>query len=56
MEYKAPKESKGGVFATSDIELIKRALMAFVHNTTDPISANEERQIVNLLHRLNNRI
>lgn len=48
-----PRQAKGGVFAPSDIDLIKRALLVFVHNTSDPISVGEEKQIVNLLHRLN---
>lgn len=48
-----PKEAKGGVFAPADIKLIKRALLVFVHNTTDPLSTAEERAVVNLLHRLN---
>lgn len=48
-----PKRAKGGVFAPADIKLIKRALLVFVHNTTDPLSTAEERQVVYLLHRLN---
>ena len=48
-----PKEAKGGVFAPADIKLIKRALLVFVHNTTDPLSTAEERAVVSLLHRLN---
>lgn len=51
-----PKHVKGGVLATADIELIKRALHVFIYNTVDPISASEEKQVANLLHRLNSRI
>lgn len=43
--------AKGGVFAPADINLIKRALLVFVHN--ESLSTAEERQVVNLLHRLN---
>lgn len=48
-----PRQAKGGVFAPADIDLIKRSLLVFVYNTSDPVSAAEEKQIVNLLHRLN---
>lgn len=49
-----PKEVKGGTFAPADIELIKDTLRFYVlHNGN--ITDNEQRQIVNLLHRLNNR-
>lgn len=48
-----PSEVKGGTFAPADINLIKRTLLVFVHNTTAPLSTAEERQVVNLLHRLN---
>lgn len=51
--YFEPKQAKGGVFAPADIKLIKRALLVFVHNTTDPLSTADERAVVNLLHRLN---
>lgn len=51
-----PKQVKGGVLAPADIALIKRALHGLIYNTTDPISASEEKQVANLLHRLNSRI
>lgn len=50
-----PKQAKGGVFAPSDIDLIKRAVSFYV-NKSLIIEDWEQRQISNLLHRLNNRI
>ncbi len=50
-----PKQAKGGVFAPADIKLIKDALVFYAKNNSN-ISDAEERQAVNLLHRLNNRI
>lgn len=49
-----PKQSKGGVFAPSDIKIIKEALLAYVQNTN--LGMTEQKSVVNLLHRLNNRI
>lgn len=46
-----PKEAKGGVIATADTKIIKEALLFYVNNKTD-LSAAEERQIVNLVHRM----
>jgi hypothetical protein len=50
---KEPKQSKGGVFAPSDLNSIKAALGMYVNQD---ISEAKQRQIANLLHRLNNRI
>lgn len=50
-----PKMAKGGVFAPADIKLIKDALVYYVKHNAN-IEDAEERQAVNLLHRLNNRI
>lgn len=47
------KEAKGGTFAPADIALIKNALS---HYARLDISDSEQRQIANLLHRLNSRI
>lgn len=47
-----PKQVKGGVFAAADIVLIKNALSYYARLD---ISDAEQRQIANLLHRLNNR-
>lgn len=52
---KTPKQAKGGVFAPTDIKLIKDALLFYAKHNGN-ISDSEERQAVNLLHRLNNRI
>lgn len=48
-----PKVAKGGVFAPADVKLIKDAL---AHYARLDISDAEQRQIANLLHRLNSRI
>lgn len=48
-----PKQVKGGVFATADLELIKKALS---HYARLDISDSEQRQIANLMHRLNSRV
>ena len=50
-----PKQAKGGVFAPADSKLIKDALVFYAKHNAN-ISDSEERQAVNLLHRLNNRI
>lgn len=47
-----PRQVKGGVFAQSDIDLIKNALAKYI---CFDISDAEQRQVANLLHRLNNR-
>ena len=49
----APKQVKGGVFAAADIILIKNALAYYARLD---ISDAEQRQVANLLHRLNSRI
>lgn len=49
----APKQVKGGVFAAADITLIKNALSYYARLD---ISDAEQRQVANLLHRLNSRI
>ena len=48
-----PKQVKGGTFAPADIDLIKDALTYYARLD---ISDAQQRQISNLLHRLNNRI
>ena len=47
-----PKQAKGGVFAPTDIELIKKAV-SFYASKSLTIEDWEERQISNLMHRLN---
>jgi len=47
-----PKQVKGGVFAPTDIELIKNALNYYLRLYLSDV---EVKQIANLLHRLNNR-
>jgi len=47
-----PKQAKGGVFAPTDIELIKNALNYYLRLYLSDV---EVKQIANLLHRLNNR-
>jgi hypothetical protein len=47
-----PKQAKGGVFAPTDIELIKKALTFYVSKSLT-IEDWEERQLSNLMHRLN---
>ena len=49
-----PKQTKGGVFAPTDIKLIKEALMFYAQHNGD-ITDAQERQVVNLLHRINSR-
>lgn len=51
-----PKQSKGGVFAPSDINLIKDAILFYVQHPDAVLRPGQNRQAVNLLHRLNNRI
>lgn len=48
-----PKQAKGGVYAPADVKLIKDAL---AHYARLDISDAEQRQVANLMHRLNNRI
>jgi hypothetical protein len=47
-----PKQAKGGVFAPIDIELIKKALSFYARKSLT-IEDWEERQLSNLMHRLN---
>lgn len=49
-----PKQARGGVFAPADIAVIKKALIAYTQSHN--LGNAEYRQVVNLLHRLNNRI
>jgi hypothetical protein len=49
--HSMPRQVKGGVFAPSDMEVIKRALHFFIQEA-HPLTDSEERQITNLLHRL----
>lgn len=46
------KEARGGTFAPADIALIKRVLMAHVSDSSLTLSAAEEQQAINLIHRL----
>lgn len=46
-----PRQVKGGIFAKSDIDLIKKCLTDYARSC----SGDESKQIANLLHRLNNR-
>lgn len=48
-----PKQAKGGVFAPTDINLIKEALLTHAKVNADKLTPTEDRQIVALLHRLN---
>lgn len=48
-----PKQVKGGIFAPADIEIIKKALIAYTQSHY--LGNTEQRQVVNLIHRLNNR-
>lgn len=48
----SPKQAKGGVFAPTDIELIKKALSFYTRKSLT-IEDWEERQLSNLMHRLN---
>lgn len=54
---KEPKQSKGGVFAPSDMELIKRALYSYKDilvrtEESERNTSDELMQVANLLHRL----
>lgn len=49
-----PKMAKGGVYAPADVKLIKDALVFYVRHNGN-ITEQEESQVVNLMHRLNNR-
>lgn len=48
------KEIKGGIFAPTDVKLIKEAIAFYLKHSGD-LSESEERQAANLLHRLNSR-
>lgn len=52
-EHGAPKTAKGGVFAPTDIDLIKRLIMSYVSDSSLILTPSEEQQAINLLHRLN---
>jgi hypothetical protein len=47
-----PREAKGGTFAPADIDLIKKLLMSYITDSSLTLSAQEEQQAINLLHRL----
>lgn len=52
-----PKQSKGGTFATTDMELLKRSLMYYkdmlVQSEDSERNASEELiKVANLLHRI----
>ena len=49
-EVRGPRESKGGVFAISDIPLIKAALHAYVKTLDE--NHPDVNNIASLLHRL----
>lgn len=56
-----PKQAKGGVFAPSDIDLIKKALYVYKDKIMEALPNEREpdaelNQLANLLHRINNRI
>jgi hypothetical protein len=48
----APREAKGGTFAPSDIQLIKKVLMSYVSDSSLSLTPGEEQQAINLIHRL----
>jgi hypothetical protein len=48
-----PKQAKGGVFAPADIALIKEALSVYAQGDVEDA---KQRQVVNLMHRLNSRM
>lgn len=50
-----PKQVKGGVFATSDIKLIKESLLFYTQHNSQLTQA-ETNQAASLLHRLNSRL
>jgi hypothetical protein len=45
-----PRQVKGGVLAPADIGIIKDALLFYAKSTE--LSPQEEKQVVNLIHRL----
>lgn len=47
-----PKAARGGTFAPSDIDLIKKLIMSYVTDSSITLSPQEEQQAINLLHRL----
>ena len=47
-----PKAARGGTFAPSDIDLIKKLIMGYVTDSSMTLSPQEEQQAINLLHRL----
>ena len=47
-----PKAARGGTFAPSDIDLIKKLIMGYVTDSSMTLSKQEEQQAINLLHRL----
>lgn len=49
-----PKQARGGIYAPADVKLIKDALLFYVQHNGN-ITDQEESQVVNLMHRLNNR-
>jgi hypothetical protein len=48
---KEPKRAKGGVFAPTDISLIRLALVHYAQHSE--LSREDEAKIMSLLHRLN---
>ena len=48
-----PRQIKGGVFAAADIAVIKDAL---AHYARQDLTDFQQRQVANLMHRLNSRI
>jgi hypothetical protein len=47
-----PKQAKGGAFASADIPLIKKVLLAVLSESNEKLTVEEERQAAHLLHRL----
>lgn len=51
-EVRTPRQAKGGTFAPADIKLIKKVLLAALSDSNSTLTTEEERQAVNLVHRL----
>jgi hypothetical protein len=47
-----PKQVKGGTFAPTDIQLIKKVLLSYVSDSSIALTPAEEQQAINLIHRL----
>jgi len=51
-EPNKPKEARGGTFAPTDVELMKKMLLAHITDSSITFTSAEEQQIINLYHRL----